>query len=53
MYAKKERLPSPLGIVPERLFLDMSSDSSFPRFEKDRGIWPVKALFDKLSEINA
>ncbi|KAF2567077.1 hypothetical protein F2Q68_00027844 [Brassica cretica] len=53
MYAKNERLPSPLGIVPERLFLDRSSDSRLLRLEKDRGIWPVKALFDKLSAISA
>jgi len=53
MYAKNERLPSPLGIVPESWLLDRSSDSSLPRLERDRGIWPVKTLLDKLSAINA
>ncbi|RID61982.1 hypothetical protein BRARA_E01084 [Brassica rapa] len=52
MYAKKERLPSPRGIVPDSWFLDRSSDSSSVTFSKDRGICPVKALFDKLSAIN-
>lgn len=52
MYAKNERLLSSRGISPDSLFLDRSSDSSSVTFSKDRGIWPVKALFDKLSAIN-
>ncbi|RID61985.1 hypothetical protein BRARA_E01087 [Brassica rapa] len=53
MYAKNERLPSSLGIVPDKWFLDRSSDSSSVTFAKDKGMWPVKALFDKLRAINA
>ncbi|RID66868.1 hypothetical protein BRARA_D01981 [Brassica rapa] len=52
MYSKKERVPSPPGMVPESWLLDRSSDSRLLRLEKDRGIWPVKALFDNLSAIS-
>ena len=52
MNAKNDRLPSPIGIVPESWFPDRSNDSSSVALAKDRGIWPEKALLDKLSAIS-
>ncbi|CAL9222960.1 unnamed protein product [Arabidopsis halleri] len=49
MYARYESFPNSCGISPESLFWETSSDSSSIRFAIDDGMWPVKALIDKLS----
>ena len=50
-YARNVRLASCWGILPERLFLEKSNDSSWLRFPRDDGMVPVKLLLDKLSII--
>ncbi|RID80798.1 hypothetical protein BRARA_A03434 [Brassica rapa] len=46
---RKESSSSSCGISPESLFWETSSDSRAVRFPIDEGMWPVKALLDKLS----
>ena len=41
------------GISPYNLFLERSKDSSSVMLPKDGGIWPVRALFERLSKWRA
>ena len=47
--AKNVRSVSCKGISPVRLFEERSKDSSADNFANDDGIWPVRLLWERLS----